>query len=79
MQDVWISPSVGEIPRWLEDAGVRDGIRALIKSQRCLEEQHCLGLEADNMCRWFGHKLAAIHIALQCHESKFIYILKLFY
>ena len=38
MQDVWITPSMGEVPQWLEDAGVRDGIRALIKSQRCLEE-----------------------------------------
>ena len=50
MQDVWITPSMGEVPRWLKDAGVRDGIHALIKSQHCLEEQHRLSLEANNMC-----------------------------
>ena len=38
MQDVWITPSMGEVPQWLEDTGVQDGIHALIKSQRCLEE-----------------------------------------
>ena len=70
---------MGEVPQWLEDAGVQDGIHALIKSQCCLEEQHRLGLEADNMCQWFGHKLAAIHITLCSYESKFIYIQKLVY
>ncbi|KAI6026008.1 hypothetical protein EDC04DRAFT_2930447 [Pisolithus marmoratus] len=38
-------------PCWLEDADVRDGIRALLKRERCLEEQRCLGLEADNIQR----------------------------
>jgi len=71
MQDLWITPSVGEIPRWLEDAGVRDGIRALIKMECCLEEQHCLGLEAGNMCHWYGYELAAIHVALRQSESEF--------
>jgi len=71
MQDIWITPSVGEVPQWLEDSDVRDGIRALVKTERCLEEQRRLGLEADNMCRWFGYELAAIHVALQQSESEF--------
>ena len=33
MQDIWITPSVGEVPRWLEDTDVQDGIRALIKME----------------------------------------------
>ena len=73
MQDIWVTPSVGEVPRWLEDADVRDGIRALIKTEHCLEEQRRLGLEADNMCRWFGHELTAIHVALRQSESEFSY------
>ena len=64
-QDVWISPSVGEIPRWLEDADVRDGIRGLLKRERCREEQRRLGVEADNMTRWFGLELCAIKLALR--------------
>ena len=62
---------MGEVPRWLEDTDMRDGICALIKTERCVEEQHRLGLEVDNMCRWFGYELAAIHVALRQSESKF--------
>jgi len=50
LEDIWISPSVGEIPQWLEDVDVREGIRAVLKIDQCLEEQRCLGIEADNMC-----------------------------
>jgi len=64
MQDVWITPSTGEVPRWLEDIDMHDGICALLKHKRCLEEQRRLGIEADNMCQWFGHKLTAIQVAL---------------
>ena len=71
MQDIWITPSVGEVPQWLKDTDMQDGIHALIKTERCVEEQHRLGLEADNMCCWFGYELPAIHIALQQSESKF--------
>lgn len=74
-QDVWISPSASNIPRWLEDADVRDGIRGLLKHDRCCEEQRCLGIEADNMCRWFGLELCAVELALCQPESKyFIYM-----
>ncbi|KAG1845653.1 hypothetical protein F4604DRAFT_1595417 [Suillus subluteus] len=65
MEDVWITPSVGDVPRWMEDADVRDGIRALLKRERCHEEQRCLGLEADNLCQWFGDELAALELALR--------------
>jgi len=71
MQDVWITPSTEEVPRWLEDVDVRDGIRALLKHERCLEEQRRLGMEADNMCRWFGNELTAIQVALRQSERKF--------
>jgi len=77
MQDVWITPSTGEVPRWLEDIDVRDGIRTLLKHERCLEEQRRLGIEADNMCRWFGNELTAIQVALRQSESKFSHYQKL--
>ncbi|KIJ57977.1 hypothetical protein HYDPIDRAFT_73001, partial [Hydnomerulius pinastri MD-312] len=69
LQDVWIAPSIGEIPHWLEDSSVRDGIRALLKHDRCREEQHRLGIEADNMCRWFGLELSAVELALRQPEN----------
>ncbi|KAG2127204.1 hypothetical protein DEU56DRAFT_742476, partial [Suillus clintonianus] len=70
MEDVWITPSVGDVPRWMEDADVRDGIRALLKRQRCQEEQRRLGFEADNLCRWFRDELAALEVALRSPASK---------
>ena len=70
MQDVWITPLVGEIPQWLEDVSVHDGICVLLKHQRCHEEQCRLGIKADNMCRWFGLELTVIQVALRQPESK---------
>ncbi|KAF9231589.1 hypothetical protein BU15DRAFT_90869 [Melanogaster broomeanus] len=64
MEDVWISISLGEIPRWMEDPDVRDGIRAMLKYNRCLEEQDRLEIEADNLLRWYGAELTAVELAL---------------
>ncbi|KAG6863650.1 hypothetical protein C0991_004361, partial [Blastosporella zonata] len=64
MEDVWISKTVGERPRWLAEPKVCEGIRALLKKDRCLEEQRRLGVEADNLCRWFGRELLALQTAL---------------
>lgn len=72
MEDVWITPSVGEVPRWLEDSDVRDGIRALLKQECCQEEQIRLGIEAENLCRFFGDELAALELAVRLPESKLI-------
>ena len=70
LEDVWISPSAREIPQWLEDVDVREGIRAVLKTDQCHEEQRRLGTEADNMCRWFGRELCAIELAMRQPESK---------
>jgi len=77
MEDVWITPSSGEVPRWLEDSDVRDGIRALLKRERCREEQKCLGIEADNLCRFFGDELAVLELALRTPGCKSILLLLL--
>jgi hypothetical protein len=50
MEDVWITQSVGDVPCWMEDLDVRDGIRALLKWEWCQEEQRHLELKADNLC-----------------------------
>ena len=69
MEDVWISPAVGTIPCWVEDQDVRDGICAMLKCNHCLEEQRRLGIEADNLCRWYGAELAAVELALCTRDS----------
>jgi len=70
MEDIWISPAIGKIPRWVEDRDVRDGIHAMLKRDQCLEEQRRLGVEADNLCRWYGNELAAVELALHTPESE---------
>jgi hypothetical protein len=70
MEDVWITPSAGDIPRWLNDSDVRDGIRALLKHDRCQEEQQRLSIEADNLCSYFGDELSALELALSSDASK---------
>ncbi|KAJ7922225.1 hypothetical protein B0H13DRAFT_2411706 [Mycena leptocephala] len=37
-EDVWITPSDGPLPRWLNDEDVRDGIRSIHAADRCTEE-----------------------------------------
>lgn len=71
LEDVWITRSPeGETPLWLGDRDVRSGIRALLKLDRCHEERRRLGMEADNMCRWFGRELCAVKFALQQPQRK---------
>jgi len=67
MEDVWITPSDPDekIPSWLEDPDIRRGIRAMVKLDRCVEEQRRLGMESDNICRWFGRELNAVELALK--------------
>ncbi|KAG6371480.1 hypothetical protein JVT61DRAFT_9514 [Boletus reticuloceps] len=76
MEDIWISLSIGEIPHWMNDPAVREGIHAMLKRDRCLEEQRRLGMEADSLCRWYGNELAAVVLALRIPESKYIPILE---
>ncbi|EMD36683.1 hypothetical protein CERSUDRAFT_73743 [Gelatoporia subvermispora B] len=65
--DVWPSPlphQGTERPRWLEEQSVREGIQAVLKIDRCNEEEARLRREAQNMCAWFGRELAATKLAL---------------
>ena len=77
-QDMWISPSVDNIPRWLDDSDVRNGIRGLLKQECCREEQRHLGIEADNMYCWFSIELCAMELALQQSESRWFCELHMF-
>lgn len=72
MEDVWTSPLPDKKVRWLEEPKVREGIRAMLKQQRCLEERRRLGGEADNLCRWFGEELCAVELALRRPECELV-------
>jgi hypothetical protein len=65
MEDVWTTPSSEEVPRWLEDQDVREGIRSMLKIDRCREEHQRLKKEADNLCRWWGREIMAVELAVR--------------
>ncbi|KAJ2914823.1 hypothetical protein MD484_g5591, partial [Candolleomyces efflorescens] len=65
MESVWIEPIDPQKQRWVHDAGIRSGIRAVHRLERCAEETRRLGREADNMCRWFGREVSAVAAAMQ--------------
>ena len=71
MEDVWITLSEGQIPHWMEDQAMCDGIHAMLKCDCCLEEQCQLGLKADNLCQWYGVELAAVELAVCTLDSEF--------
>ncbi|OCH92954.1 hypothetical protein OBBRIDRAFT_824361 [Obba rivulosa] len=69
-EDVWISsPTSQDKPRWLEDVDVRQSIRALLKMERCAEEESRLQNETKNLRRWFGYKMAATELALHTSQN----------
>ncbi|KAK7046978.1 hypothetical protein R3P38DRAFT_2507537 [Favolaschia claudopus] len=64
-EDVWITPSQGPIPRWLNDDDVRDAIRSLHVLDRCAEEVVRLNLERDNLRHWLSEEVAVVEQAKQ--------------
>lgn len=70
LADVWVTRVSAVVPPWLADTDVRRGIRAILAKDRCLEERRRLGREADNLCRWYGHQLAAVELAMRLPQSK---------
>ena len=74
MEDVWIASSETKHQPWLDKPDVRSGIRAMIKLDRCTEEQGRLGLEADNMCAWFRRELGAVELAIRTPNCKYVFL-----
>ncbi|KAG6914810.1 hypothetical protein DXG01_015200 [Tephrocybe rancida] len=70
MQDIWISCPTEQVPHWLEDQDIREGIHAMLKADRCHEEQHRLDIEAGNLSRWYARELAAVELALEHPSSE---------
>ncbi|KAG6889806.1 hypothetical protein C0992_003995 [Termitomyces sp. T32_za158] len=64
MEDVWISCLTEQVPRWLSDSTVQEGIQAMLKAEQCTEELQRLEVEAVNLSWWFGRELAAIELTL---------------
>ncbi|KAJ7801139.1 hypothetical protein B0H14DRAFT_2386691, partial [Mycena olivaceomarginata] len=76
-EDVWISPSAGPVPRWLNDADVRDGIRSLHVADRCGEEVVRLNLERENLRRWLLEEREVVKRAIESDpNSPLVFLLR---
>ncbi|KAH6893817.1 hypothetical protein BKA70DRAFT_1534649 [Coprinopsis sp. MPI-PUGE-AT-0042] len=70
LTDVWISTSTGaDVPPWLSDPQVRDAIAEMHTRDRCAEERLRVGVERDNMCRWFRKEFLAVEVALHSESN----------
>jgi hypothetical protein len=74
MDDIWTTPTMGAIPRWLEDADVRRGVCAMLKRDRCLEELCRLKIEPEalNLSQFLETELAAIETTLHHPNSSYM-------
>ncbi|KAF7363061.1 hypothetical protein MVEN_00658300 [Mycena venus] len=67
-ENVWISPQQ-EVPQWLNDEDVRDGMQSLHLIDRCREEATRLNLERANLRSWLEEELAVINKAIVGHSQ----------
>lgn len=74
-EDVWITPTEGPIPRWLNDSDVRDGIRALHSADRCAEESQRLDMERRNLVNWLNNEISVVTSAINTLTGTSVIIL----
>ncbi|KAF9515781.1 hypothetical protein BS47DRAFT_1293432, partial [Hydnum rufescens UP504] len=65
-QDIWENANMvdfkgGEIPLWLANKEVWDGIRVAQEVKSCQEELHQCDVEYSNLCTWFVEEYEAVH------------------
>lgn len=51
-QDIGLDDELGEIPKWLGDENVRNGIKYMLQLDRCLEEERRLKKERSVLQEW---------------------------
>jgi hypothetical protein len=70
-EDIWITPSDGPLPRWLNDEDVRDGIWSIHAADRCTEEVVRLNLEWENLRRWLVEEREVVRRAIEMTPGVF--------
>ncbi|KAG6822999.1 hypothetical protein H0H92_011799 [Tricholoma furcatifolium] len=67
-QDVGLTDDMGSInvtpPAWLADDRVRDGIRAFLEHDRCIEEEERVRHECQSMRLWFMEEWSVVNRAI---------------
>ncbi|KAG6814707.1 hypothetical protein H0H93_012533 [Arthromyces matolae] len=65
-------------PAWLAVENVREGIKALLERDRCLEEENRLRHECRSMVQWFSEEWKVINLAISTtHNNGILYQLQL--
>lgn len=72
--DVWndaglLGDDAADIPQWMSNHQVRQGIQALLEFHRCCEELQRLKVEFSNLRRWFISEIEAVQSALSSMPS----------
>ncbi|KAJ7275583.1 hypothetical protein B0H12DRAFT_1228041 [Mycena haematopus] len=76
-EDVWIFADQSDIPRWLNDEDVRDGVQSLHLLDRCAEESRRLDLERANLRQWLEDELAIVAQAITSNsDTSFAFFLE---
>lgn len=60
MEDVWITLSLRQIPHWMDDKNIHHRTCTMLKHDWCIEEQQRVGIEANNLCCWYGNELTTV-------------------
>ncbi|KAG6823861.1 hypothetical protein H0H92_008822, partial [Tricholoma furcatifolium] len=72
-QDTGLTGDASDIdatpPPWLADEAVRDGIRALLELDRCVEEDSRLKHEFRSICVWFREEWNLVNAAIENAET----------
>ena len=71
-QDIGLTDEVDnlqDIPDWLGNEDVRNGIKALLERDRCIEEERRLVQERLSMQQWMQEEWLVVNAALECAEE----------
>jgi hypothetical protein len=70
LEEVYFAEAGKPVPRWVKEQGVRDGIRAMLLVQRCIEEQKRLVREERNLRSWVARQSAAVRECAASGQSE---------
>ena len=63
------SDGISDIPCWLGDDNVREGIKVMLEYHRCLEEERRLKYERIAMQEWMLEEWKVVSVGLECCEK----------
>ena len=82
--DIWQDVGLDESdvstvpPPWLCDENVRNGIKAMLEQNRCVEEEYRLLIERRSLQQWFAEEWKIVNEAITGAGMHFLFWISLF-